>query len=107
MLYKYQLLNKIYFQYKRQKKNDAHTSFECDSCQLIYLNGAVFNITQRGCLYYLKNIVSARNATYDLQWPKILCEVYNESDIKKLPNLVKGMKIKSTPNYAFNCNVYI
>ena len=28
----------------------------------------------------------------------------NESDIKKLPNLVKGMKIKQTPNYALNWN---
>ena len=26
---------------------------------------------------------------------------------KKLPNLVKGMKIKSIPNYALNCDVCI
>ena len=45
-------------------KNGMHINFEHDNCQLIYPNGAVFNITQRGWLYYLKNIVSARNATY-------------------------------------------
>ena len=43
-------------------KNGACISFECENCQLIYPNGAVFSITQRGCLYYLKNIVSARNS---------------------------------------------
>ena len=40
-------------------KNVVHISFERDNCQLIYPNGAVFNITQTRCLYYLKNIVSA------------------------------------------------
>ena len=91
------------------RKNGAHISFEHDNCQLIYSSGIVFNITQRGCLYYLKNIVSARNATYDLHtstWYKILGHS-NESDIKKLPNLVKGMKIKPTPNFALNCDICI
>ena len=31
----------------------------------------------------------------------------NKSDIKKLPNLIKGMKIKPTPNYALNCDICI
>ena len=88
-------------------KNGAHISFEHDNCQLIYPNRAVFNITQRGHLYYLKNIVSARNATYDFHtWHKIL-DHCKKSDIKKLPKLVKGMKIKSTPNYALNCDICI
>ena len=69
---------------------------------MIYPNGAVLNITQRGCLYYLKNIVSARNATYD----KIFGH-RNELDIKKLPKLVKEIKIKPTPNYALNCDICI
>ena len=104
MLYIYQLLNKIYFQYKWWQKNGAHISFEHDNYQLIYPNGAVFNITQRGCLY-LKNIATARNTTYDLYtWYKIL-DHCNELDIKKLPKL-KGMKIKSTPNYI-NCDICI
>ena len=30
----------------------------------------------------------------------------NESDTKKSLNLVKGMKIKSAPNYTFNCDIY-
>ena len=106
-------------------KNGVHISFELDYCQLIYPNGAVFNITQRGCLYYLKNIIFSRNATYDLHtwhatydlhtwhatydlhtWHKIL-DHCNKSDIKKLPNLVKGMKIKLTPNYALNYDICI
>ena len=70
-------------------KNGECISFELDNCQLIYPNGPVFNITQRGHLYYLKNIVSARNATYDLHtWHKI-SDHCNVSDIKKLPNLEK------------------
>ena len=83
-----------------------HIRFEHDNCQLIYTDGAVFNITQRGHLYYLKNIISARNATYDLHtWHKILGHC-NESDIKKLPNL-KGTKIKLTPNYALHYDTCI
>ena len=55
----------------------------------------------------MKNIISTRNATYDLHtWHKILGHC-NDSDIKKLPNLVKGMKIKPTTNYAFNYDIYI
>ena len=65
-----------------RKKNGAHISFERDNCQLIYPSGAVFNIIQKERLYYLKNIVSARNASYDLYtWHKILHHC-NESDIK-------------------------
>ena len=94
MLYKYQLLNKIYFSVQAATKNGAYISFEHNNCLLIYPNGAVFNVTQRGCLYYLKNIVSARNATYDLHtWHKTLGHC-NKSDIKTLSNLVKGLKIK-------------
>ena len=65
MLYIYQLLNKT-FSVLAATKNGAHKSFEHVNYQLIYPNGAVFNITQRGCLHYLKNIISARNAAYNL-----------------------------------------
>ena len=58
-------------------------------------------------MYYLKNIVSAKNTTYDLHiWHKILGHC-KESDIKKLPNLVKGLKTKLTPNYALKCDIRI
>ena len=61
-------------------KNGVHISFELDNSQLAYPNRAVSNITQRGRLYYLKNIVSA---AYDLHtWHKIFGHC-NESDIKK------------------------
>ena len=81
-------------------------SFDCDNGQLIYPNGAVFNTTER--MFVLsENIVSARNATYDLHnWHKTLGNC-NKSDIKKLPNLVKGMKLKQTPNYSLNCDICI
>ena len=88
-------------------KNGAHISFEHDNCQLIYPKGAAFNITQRGHFYYLKNIVLARNATNNLHtWHTILSHC-SESDIKKLPNLAKGMKIKLTPNFALNGDICI
>ena len=87
------------FSVQAATKNGAHISFECDNCQLIHPFG--------GHLYYLKNIVSARNATYGLHtWHKFLGHC-NKSDIKKLPNFVKGMKIKLTPNYALNCDICI
>ena len=93
MFYIYQLLNKT-FSVQAATKKMVRTCFERDNCQLIYPNGAVFNITQKRRFYYLKNIVSARNATYDLHtWYKILGHC-NESDIKKLLNFVKGMKIR-------------
>ena len=94
------------FSVQAATKNGAHISFE-HNCQLIYPNGAVFNIIKRGHLYYLKNIISARNATYDLHTLHKILSHCNEFDIKKLPNLVKGTKIKLTPNYALNCDTCI
>ena len=35
------------------------------------------------------------------------CPVCKKSDIKKLPKLVKEMKIKPTANYACNCDICI
>ena len=58
-------------------------------------------------MYYLKNIVSAKNATDNLHtWHKILGHC-NKSQIKKLLNLVNGLKIKLTSNYALNCDICI
>ena len=39
-------------------------------------------------------------------WHKILGNS-NKSDIKNVPTLVKRMKIKPTPNNAFNCDICI
>ena len=39
-------------------------------------------------------------------WHKFLGHCI-ELDIKMLPKLVKGMKIKSTPKYALDCDIYI
>ena len=47
MVYIYQLLNKT-FSVQAATKNGTHISFEHDNCQLIYPNGTVFNITERG-----------------------------------------------------------
>ena len=93
------------FSVQAATKNGVHISFEHDNSQLIYSNEVVFNITHRGCLYYLKDIVSSRNATYNLYtWHKILGHC---NELKKLPKLVKGMKVKLTPNYALNCDICI
>ena len=95
------------FSVQAATKNYAHISSEQDKSQLISSNRAVSNITQREYLYYLKNIVSTKDATYDLHtWHKIFGHC-NESDIKKLLNLVKGMKIKPSPNHALNCDICI
>ena len=55
----------------------------------------------------MKNIISARNATYNLHTRHKILSDCNKSNFKKLPNLVKGMKIKPTPNYALNCDICI
>ena len=55
---------------------------------------------KRGCLYYLKNIILAKNASYDLHTLHKILGYSNKSDIKKSPKSVKGMKIKPTPNYT-------
>ena len=102
MLYIYQLLNKYIFSTNGDKKWCVY-KFWAWQLPIDLPNRAVFNITHRGRLYYLKNIFSAKNATHDLHsWHKILCHC-NESDIKKLFKLVKGMKIKLTPKeYLIN-----
>ena len=52
-------------------------------------------------------MVFARNATYDFHtWHKIFGHS-NKSDVKKLLNLVKGMMIKPTINYALNFDICI
>ena len=106
-IYIYITFKQNIFSVQVMTKNGPYISFEHNNWQLIYPNGTFFNIIERGHLNYLKNIVSARNATYDLHiWHKILGH-YNESDIKKLPKLVTGMKIKLTPNYTLNCDICI
>ena len=58
-------------------------------------DGAVFNIEQVGCLYYLNSISSSKNSTGTiLEWHRILGHC-NYSDIRKLEKVVDGMKITS------------
>ena len=47
------------FSVQATTRNGVYISIKQDNSQSIYPNGAVFNITQRGHLNYLKNIVSA------------------------------------------------
>ena len=42
------------FSVKAVTKNGAHISFECDNYQLIYPNGAVFNITEKTSVLFEK-----------------------------------------------------
>ena len=56
-------------------------------------DGAVFNIEQVGCLYYLNSISSSKNSAGTiLEWHRVHC---NYSDIRKLEKVVDGMKITS------------
>ena len=85
----------------------VHISFDHENSKLIYPNGTLFNIKKRGCLYYLKNIISTKNASYDLHTQHKILGYCNESDIKKLPKSVKRMKIKPTPGYIHNYDICI
>ena len=61
-----------------------------------YMNpdGVMFDIEQRGRLYFLNSMSSYRNNACSLmEWHKILGHC-NYDDIRKLKNVVKGMKIK-------------
>lgn len=57
-------------------------------------DGVMFDIEQRGRLYFLNSISSSENNACSLmEWYKILGHC-NYNDIRKLKNVVKGMKIK-------------
>ena len=80
------------FSVQAATKNGAHISFERNNCQFIYTNRAALNLSQRGRLYYLKNIVSVRNATYHLH--KILGQC-KESDTEKDTQISKRNEDKT------------
>ena len=89
----------------------VYTSFELDHCQLIYPNRVVFNIRiysniERMFVLSEKYCFCQKCHLRLVTWHKILGHC-NESDIKKLPNLVKRMKIKLTTNYPLNCDIFI
>ena len=64
-------------------------------------------LKKMGCLYYLKNLNSAKTARYDINtWHRILGHC-NINDIKKLLKVVNGMKIKFFASCKFSCNICI
>ena len=55
-------------------------------------NGTLFDIQQRGRLFYLNSVSSQDNTTTLMAWHKIMGHC-NFNDLRKLQNVVEGMKI--------------
>ena len=56
-------------------------------------DGAMFGIEQKGRLYYLNSVSSSKNnASSLMKWHKIMGHC-NFQDLRKLQNIVDGMKI--------------
>ena len=78
--------------------NGATITFKKNKDELIHKNGTKFNIFVHNRLYYLmsttKKSEDSYQSRYDINtWQWILSHC-NYDDIRKLPNVVKGMKIK-------------
>ena len=66
-------------------------------------NGKLFDIEQRGRLYYLNSLSSSKNsASSVMEWHKILGHC-NLKDVRKLQSVVEGMKI--TDDKEVDCEV--
>ena len=69
--------------------------FKKNKAELRCKNGAVFDIEKCGQLYFLNSAVTKKSATHSLQvWHEILGHC-NVNDVKKLENVVDGMKISN------------
>ena len=94
------------FSVQAATKSGAHMNFGREKAELLLPDGTIFNIIKKERLYYLKNITSAKKVSYDLNtWHRILGHC-NESDIKQLPQLVKGMTIQPNDSTR-NCEICI
>ena len=86
------------FSVKSATANGAAITFKKNKNELIHKNGTKFNIFVHNRLGYLMSITikseDCCQGCYDINtWYKILGHC-NYNDIRKLPNVVKGMKIK-------------
>ena len=75
-------------------QDGAAISFSDDVKQYVSASGDLFNIEQKGRLYYLNSISSSKNNASSLrEWHKILGHC-NYNDVRRLENVVEGMVIK-------------
>ena len=86
------------FSVKSATVNGAAITFKKNMNELIHKNGTKFNIFVHNRLYYLMSTMNKSKDScqgcYDINtWYRILGHC-NYDDIRKLPNVVKGMKIK-------------
>ena len=86
------------FSLKSATANGAAITFKKNKNELIHKNGTKFNIFVHNGLYYLMSTTNKSEDScqgcYDINtWHRILGHC-NYDDIRKLPNVVKGMKIK-------------
>ena len=70
----------------------ASITLDKDAKNLRAPNGTMFSIKQQGRLFYLNNISTQNNATTLMEWHKIMGHC-NFNDLRKLQNVVEGMKI--------------
>ena len=96
------------FSVKSAPANRAAVTFKKNKNELINKNGTKFNIFVHNRLYYLMSITNKSEDScqgcYNINtWHRILGHCTND-DIRKLPNVVKGMKIKEKNK---NCEIFI
>ena len=93
------------FSVQAATRKGAKVKFEGDSAVLIANDGNTFPIQQRGRLYYLckTSITERRNESLEM-WHRLLGHC-NVEDVKKLEQVVQGMKI--TESKDFDCETCI
>ena len=93
------------FSVQAATRKRAKVKFEGDSAVLIANDGNTFPIQQRGRLYYLckTSITERRNVSLEM-WHRLLGHC-NVEDVKKLEQVVQGMKI--TESKDFDCETCI
>ena len=92
----------------------AEVLFHHDKAELIHRSGTVFDIEKRGRLYYLStydhpgsDITDSVCVTRDIEgWHEVMGHC-NFEDLKKLPDLVDGMKIIGKVGQPDDCSVCI
>ena len=92
------------FSVKSATANGAAITFKKNKNELIHKNGTKFNIFVHNRLYYLMSTTNKSEdccqGCYDINtWYRILGHC-NYDDIRELPNVVKGMKIKEKNWYS-------
>ena len=99
------------FSVKSAMANRAAISFKKNNNELIHKNGTKFNIFAHNRLYYLMSTTNKSEDScqgcYGINtWHRILGHC-NYDDIRQLPNVVKGMKIKEKiGTLNNNCEIF-